>query len=637
MSQPKSICLCMIVRNESAVIARALRSVREIVDYWVICDTGSTDSTPTIILQTMSGVPGELHRVAWRNFGHNRTRAIQLARGKADYILILDADMVAHVRRPFKEKLTADYYEIRYEGHLDYAQPMLVADRHEWVYVGVTHEHIDAPTALSRGRLDELTLLHLGDGGMRGDKFERDVRLLTAALVDDPSNARNMFYLAQSYKDMDEYAAALLWYERRLAQGGGWDEERWYAMYQAARMKQELGRGWDEVLADYLKAYAFRPTRLEPLYQIVKHYREAQEYQLGYLYAARTGHPIPYPPDTLFIERPVYEYLLPLEYGVCAYGAGRISEAVATFNQVLRCDGLPDWVADSAVRGRKMALDILYDGDVPIAAQAPNRMVVLTPFHNPGGFLERCVESLLAQDHPNFEILFVDDASTDGSHHFVPASDKRVRLFRNRERMGGAYNLHRMISRQCQSHDIVVCVDGDDWLACADALTHIDRFYQEHDCWVMYGQFQFADGGYGLSQPFASPSDFLQLRSRWQTSHIRTFRAGLFHAIADQDPAYECLKDEQGEWLTSAVDAALMFPLLELAGFDRVRYNDRILYIYNDQSPLNVHKVEGGRQRDNFKLVERKRPFARINHYGSSAADPLDEDGDAQPLQLVSS
>lgn len=81
----------MIVRNESRVIARALASAIPWIDTWLICDTGSTDGTQDIIREQLASIPGELHEVPWINFGHNRTQAIQLARTKADYLLILDA------------------------------------------------------------------------------------------------------------------------------------------------------------------------------------------------------------------------------------------------------------------------------------------------------------------------------------------------------------------------------------------------------------------------------------------------------------------------------------------------------------------------------------------------------------------
>ena len=59
-----TICLVMIVRNEAAIIRRCLESVRPHIDRWVICDTGSTDNTPDIVQEILSGIPGTLHREA---------------------------------------------------------------------------------------------------------------------------------------------------------------------------------------------------------------------------------------------------------------------------------------------------------------------------------------------------------------------------------------------------------------------------------------------------------------------------------------------------------------------------------------------------------------------------------------------
>jgi tetratricopeptide (TPR) repeat protein len=291
------------------------------------------------------------------NFGHNRTLAIQLAKGKADYILIMDADMVANVKAPFKHKLTADWYEIRYEGAVDYSQTMLVSDRHEWSYVGITHEYIHSPTSQARGTLPALTLTHFADGGMRTYKFERDIRLLAKSVAENPESARDTFYLAQSYFDIGNYEQALEWYRRRASMEG-WDQERWFALYRIAEALERMGRPWETVAMAYMDAFNFRPSRLEPMYKIVKRCREAGDYELGYECASAMAR-VPYPMDTLFIDRAIYEYLFPLELGVCAHGTGRFSEAVAAFDQVLTVSPLPDWAKESALRGRKLAFESL--------------------------------------------------------------------------------------------------------------------------------------------------------------------------------------------------------------------------------------------------------------------------------------
>ncbi len=357
------LCLCMMVKNEEQVLARALHSVRDIIDYWVICDTGSTDNTPAIVLDSLTGIPGELHRVEWVNFGHNRSQALQLARHKADYILLMDADMVVRVKGDFKDKLALDYYEIRYEGPLDYTQPMLLSDRHDWAFVGVTHEFVYAETAQSWDFLPELHLLHFGDGGMRSDKYERDIHLLRAELEKEPDNLRNLFYLAQSYRDNGQPEAALHWYRERVNKGVGWQEEQWYARYQVASMLQQTGAEWPQVLESYLEAHAARPGRLEPVYQVIKYYREMENYAMGYYFSNTFGQRLAYPSaDRLFIEKPMYDYLWMLEHGVCAYGTDRVQEAWEAFEKVLQCPDLPDWVHESATRGRDMAHTLLHPG-----------------------------------------------------------------------------------------------------------------------------------------------------------------------------------------------------------------------------------------------------------------------------------
>ena len=89
-----SVCLCMIVKNESKIIEKCLDSVVNYIDYWVICDTGSTDGTQEIILKYFEkiNIVGELFQDEWVDFAHNRTLAFQRAKNKSKYCFVIDAD-----------------------------------------------------------------------------------------------------------------------------------------------------------------------------------------------------------------------------------------------------------------------------------------------------------------------------------------------------------------------------------------------------------------------------------------------------------------------------------------------------------------------------------------------------------------
>ena len=82
------MCLCMIVKNEAHIIKETLNNILKYIDYWVISDTGSTDGTQEIIKEffEQKKIPGELVENEWKNFGHNRTLALEAAqKSKFDF------------------------------------------------------------------------------------------------------------------------------------------------------------------------------------------------------------------------------------------------------------------------------------------------------------------------------------------------------------------------------------------------------------------------------------------------------------------------------------------------------------------------------------------------------------------------
>ena len=94
MAKP-TITLCMIVKDENHPhLLECLDSMKNHIDYWVICDTGSTDGTQDIIKNYFkeAGIEGELHEIPWEGFGKCRTESIKLCDGKADYAWVIDAD-----------------------------------------------------------------------------------------------------------------------------------------------------------------------------------------------------------------------------------------------------------------------------------------------------------------------------------------------------------------------------------------------------------------------------------------------------------------------------------------------------------------------------------------------------------------
>lgn len=350
-SKEMTICLCMIVKNEANIIERCLASVKDLVDHWIICDTGSTDDTIERIERVLEGIPGTVHRRPWVNFGVNRTEAIELAKNKADFVLIIDADMTASFEEGAKHNLTADSYMVRYTGDLDYRQRLLVSGRRSYRYVGVTHEYIETDPDERTGLLDSITVKHHHDGSGRATKSQRDLQLLTHAFTIDPKNARTVFYLAQTYRDLDRIDEALETYEMRATMGG-WEEEVFYSLYQAAVLVDRRGHDWGTSFQAFVRAWEYRPARLEPIYHIVNRLRRRKEFHTALLFAGPALLQAYPSNDILFVHRWMYTYGLAFEYMLCCAEMARHSDVIATVDLILACKDVPEGVVAETKRRR---------------------------------------------------------------------------------------------------------------------------------------------------------------------------------------------------------------------------------------------------------------------------------------------
>ncbi len=349
-----AICLNMIVRNEAHIIRETLESVEPYISSWVIVDTGSDDGTQDLISNHMArhGISGELYERPWRNFGLNRTEALELAQGHGDYIWVIDADDAVVGTVDFGQ-LGADLYELRHRSpYGTFWVPRLFRDGSPARYQGVVHEFVTCDGPLVTARLEgdyHIESRRLGARNLdQQKKYARDRDLLLAELERNPEDARSVFYLAQSYCDLAitkgdqaDYVNARKWYERRIEMGG-WEEEVYYAKFTIAEIMPKLGAPWPEVLDAYLRAWEYRMTRAEPLYTIARLYRLDGRYQLGYLFA-KCAAEIPIPEhEILYVLADVYAWRATDEQAVCASWIGKQAEAFTLWRHLLARPDLPD-------------------------------------------------------------------------------------------------------------------------------------------------------------------------------------------------------------------------------------------------------------------------------------------------------
>ncbi len=339
----QTICLSMIVKDEAEILPRLFDSCRELIDYWVICDTGSSDGTEEVIRRELDGIPGELHQREWVNFGVNRNEAVDLSHGKADYLLLLDADMTIRQDQALGA-LTAGAYLLRQSsGQFEYRNKRLVRDDLRWRYVGSTHEYIETSDGAEIVEaLDALVVEHHADGHSWEHKFERDIDLLTRDLLEDPTNARAQFYLAQSCRDLAErtqnkhmLANAAAHYQKR-AEMPGWDEESYFAQYQVGVLAARMGQ-WPRAIDAYIGAWESRPARLEAVHALTAGLRERGYYRTAHRFARMAANlkPLPIPEDILFVAPWVYQWGMLFEYSITSYWVGEFRNSFAACKKLL--------------------------------------------------------------------------------------------------------------------------------------------------------------------------------------------------------------------------------------------------------------------------------------------------------------
>ena len=331
LKEPKTptICLNMIVKNESKIITRLFDTILPIIDTYCICDTGSTDDTVKLITEYFNGknIPGKIVHEPFKNFCHNRTFALQSCVGMSDYVLLLDADMLLEIKDFKKEMLYAsDCFHILQGNESFYYQNMrIIKNNGLYKYVGVTHEYIDIPPNSSVASLkkNELFIRDIGDGGCKSDKFERDIRLLLEGIKNEPKNERYYFYLANSYHDSGRFGEAINVYKKRI-ELGGWDQEVWYSYYRIGLCYKKMDKISDAFYY-WMEGYQYYPNRLEGLCEMLQHYRIHSKHQLGntiYKMCKEVLDKNINRDNYLFLHNDIYTYSIHYEYSIIALYLG---------------------------------------------------------------------------------------------------------------------------------------------------------------------------------------------------------------------------------------------------------------------------------------------------------------------------
>lgn len=219
--------------------------------------------------------------------------------------------------------------------------------------------------------------------------------------------------------------------------------------------------------------------------------------------------------------------------------------------------------------------------------------------------IQKCIDSVDGQSYNNWHHLitidnvgYKDDIEFLEKRTFVGSAARKGKMFNFAKAMHMAHNLSSPCPR------IVIDLDADDYVD-ADALEILAEIYKDPNVWATHGSYRMLSG-----RPSRFNGEYKTDNFRGQKflgTHLKSFRAPLFYKIKTKD-----FKGRDGKWLMTASDMAIMFPVMELAGLDRIKYVPEVIYNYNDLSDLNDHKVDPEGQKRIEKIIRKRPRYKRL-------------------------
>lgn len=348
----KSVCLNMVVKNESKVIEKCLASVKPFIDSWVIVDLGSTDGTREKIRDSLRGVPGELYQRSMMDGASSRNVAMELARGRGDYLLFLDADQTFSYNRLTLQPLTLDcYYGTHVQDHAESLRLILAKQGLDWIWQGAMHEEIFCSQVKNCEVLEGVRITTSEPDGM---KLQEQIQLMQKLLEKDPGNVRMLYHLGSAFERVGNKKAALECYDKRVRYDG-FPGELYYCFLRSGFLKAKLKWPANLVMERYSQAHSVLPERAEANAYFADFMIKRGNHLMGYLLVSSTLS-LPYPAQVFRVDIALYKYGREVLLAECAWRLGKMGETYQAIEKLLALPDLPEHIRTNMEKNRALKM-----------------------------------------------------------------------------------------------------------------------------------------------------------------------------------------------------------------------------------------------------------------------------------------
>jgi len=365
------IAAAMICKNEKKRILVTLESVKKYVQSIIVYDTGSDDGTQDIIKSFCNTNKITLHfkqgdAVPPEDFDFSVARNILLDFADTfldvEYLLLMDVNdelkggdkLIQFAKKMLPEKYSSFLTNQQWfsGGYDTYYNPRFIKPRNNWRYTGAVHEYLNNTKAekLENGHHDTDIFIYrmakdcgivlyqdrTQDDDKSGKRFHRDKVILLREVKKDPTNSRNIFYLAQTFSCLNEIEDSFYYYKLRSTIDNGFWEEKVISLFTAGRLSEKLGHAWQDSLSYYMRAIEMQP-RVEPFIDIANHYNKTKNFNLFYIFI-HAACELKFPEECiLFVDLRAYEYTRFHLLGIAGGLTGHFKEGKWGVENAIKC------------------------------------------------------------------------------------------------------------------------------------------------------------------------------------------------------------------------------------------------------------------------------------------------------------
>lgn len=319
----------IMVKNEEKSIKKTLDSVSAF-PLVLVFDTGSEDETISIA-ESYPNV--KVYKGKFVDFATSRNELLAIAETEVtrqDYLLLLDAADEFRPKNPdvpFDFSPGVTHYFVPQVCEADYSNRFfnvrLIENNNGFRYKGKVHEYLVCDGKNEKMETFEIYQDRRGDNAASSVKrWSRDLIILKKEVDDNPENARNLFYLAQTYDCLKNKDMAYRTYKKRSEiRDRGFYEEVFISLMRCG----DTAPSWEKSLAWYMRAFNYI-KRVEPLLKIAEHYIDEKDFFAAWMFV-KMACELEYPSQCiLFVNADAYSYKRWHLLGIAGYWAGKLED-----------------------------------------------------------------------------------------------------------------------------------------------------------------------------------------------------------------------------------------------------------------------------------------------------------------------